>query len=309
MSNAPFPIQPELTAIALAYSNGKMIADALLPRRPVGKKEFKWLKHTLAETFTPVDTKVGRKSKPNEVDFTASELTGATEDNALDDPVPQDDIDNAPPNYNPLGRAVEGLTDLIMLGREKRVADLVFAAATYPTANKIALSGTSQFSDFANSDPIGVIMAGLDAVIMRPNVMAIGRAAFTKLIQHPKIVKAVLGNAGDSGAATRQQIAQLFELDEVLVGEGWVNTAKRGQAATMARLWGKHIALTYRNATADLTRGVSFGFTAQFGGKIAGSNADPNIGMKGGQRVRAGESVKEVILASDCAYFIENAIA
>ena len=38
MSNAPFPIDPELTAIAIAYRNGRMIADEVLPRVPVGKQ-------------------------------------------------------------------------------------------------------------------------------------------------------------------------------------------------------------------------------------------------------------------------------
>ncbi|HCF5482095.1 TPA: phage capsid protein, partial [Pseudomonas aeruginosa] len=32
MSNAPFPIDPELTAIAIAYRNGRMISDEVLPR-------------------------------------------------------------------------------------------------------------------------------------------------------------------------------------------------------------------------------------------------------------------------------------
>ncbi|MFV9531212.1 hypothetical protein ACNUIM_32135 [Pseudomonas aeruginosa] len=70
MSNAPFPIDPELTAIAIAYRNGRMIADEVLPRVPVGKQEFKYWKYDLAQGFTVPETLVGRKSKPNEVEFT-----------------------------------------------------------------------------------------------------------------------------------------------------------------------------------------------------------------------------------------------
>lgn len=309
MAKAPFPIQPVLTAITVAYRNAKMIADSVLPRVPVGKKEFKYLKHKLEESFTIPDSKVGRKSRPNTVDFTASEVSSAAEDFALDDPVPQEDIDNAPENYDPLGRATEGVTDLIFLGREKRVSDLVFALATYPAANRVTLAGVDQWSDFVNSNPIDDVLVGLDTVIVRPNIMVIGRAAFTQLIQHPKIVKAILGNAGDSGVARREQIAELFELDEVLVGEGWVNTAKKGQAAALVRVWGKHCALLNRNNLSDTQRGVTFGYTAQFGSRVAGSIPDPHIGMNGGQIVRAGESVKELIAASDLGYFIQNAVA
>lgn len=101
MSNAPFPIDPELTAIAIAYRNGRMISDEVLPRVPVGKQEFKFWKYDLAQGFTVPETLVGRKSKPNEVEFSATDETGSTEDHGLDAPVPQADIDNAPTNYNP----------------------------------------------------------------------------------------------------------------------------------------------------------------------------------------------------------------
>lgn len=308
-TNAPFPIQPELTAIAIAYRNPRLIADEVLPRVPVGVQQFKYLKHTMAEGFTIPDTKVGRTSKPNEVAFSATEVTDSTKDYALDDPIPQADIDNAPPNYNPMGRATEGIMNLIELDREVRTAALVFAAAQYAAANKITLSGTSQFSDYANSDPLGVIMAGLDACIMRPNVAVMGRAVFTKLCMHPEIVKAVHGNSGDAGIVQRRAVADLFELEDVLVGEGWVNTARKGQAATLSRVWGKHIALIHRNLTAGPNSGLTFGFTAQFGSRIAGATPDKNIGMRGGQLVRAGESVKEVITANDLGYLIVDAVA
>jgi len=306
---APFPITPALMAIAIGYRNTALIADEVLPRTPVGKQEFKYLKHTMSEGFTLPDTRVGRRGRPNEVEFSATEVTASTEDWGLDDPIPQSDIDNAPEGYDPLGRAVEGIMDLVELDREVRTAGLVFDANQYATANKITLSGTSQFSDFVNSDPVGVIMAGLDAMIMRGNVMVIGRPVFSKLAQHPKIIKAVLGNSGDSGVATRKQIADLFELEDVLVGEAFVNTAKKGQAVTLSRTWGKHLALIHRNKTATTRSGATYGVTAQFGSRIAGSIPDNSIGLRGGQRVRAGESVKEVICANDLGYFVQNAVA
>ncbi len=308
MPSAPFPIQPQLTAIAIGYRNMSLIADALLPRTPVGKQDFKYLQYNLSDGFTLPDTRVGRKSRPNEVEFSATELTASTEDFGLEDPIPQADIDNAPPNYDPLGRAVEKTTDLILLDREVRVANAVFNAATYGASNKVTLAGASQFSD-VTSDPIKTIQDALDSCVMRPNVMTIGRAAFSVLARHPKIVKAVLGNAGDSGVARRQDIADLLELEEVLVGEAYLNTAKKGQAMALSRVWGKHIALTYRNKNADTGGGATFGLTAQWGGRIAGSIEDKNIGLRGGQRIRVGESVKELICAPDLGYFIQNAVA
>ena len=312
MAKAPFPFDPVLTGIALAYRNRALIADAVLPRmEPYAKETFKYYKWTLAEGFTIPDTKVGRKGKPNEVEFTATEVSDATQDYGLDDPIPYNDIQNAPPSLNPVERATENLTDLILLDREKRVADLVFQNATYPSTQRVTLSGTSQWSDAANSDPLVAITNAMDVPIIRPNRLVLGRATWTSLSRHPKIVAAVNGGTTQAGAgiARRQQVADLFELEEVLVGESFLNTAKKGQAATMTRVWGKHAALLYIDPLSlGATGRVTFGWTAQFGSRIAGAEPDSDIGARGGVRARVVESVKEVISANDVGYFFENAV-
>lgn len=309
LQTAPFPIQAELTAVSIAYHNEKYIADMVLPRVPVGTQEFKYLTYDKGDRFTIPDTKVGRKSQPNQVEFGATEQTSSTEDYGLDDAVPQADINNAPPNFDPLGNAVEGVTDLVELDREKRVSDIVFAAGTYPAGNKVQLAGNAQWSDFANSDPMEDVEAAMDAPIFRPNTMVISRLAFSVLRRHPDIMKAVHGNSGDKGRARREAIQELFELDELLIGDAWHNTSKKGQSLAMTRLWGKHVALLHLNKQANTRKGTTFGMTGQFGGRVAGSIHDPDIGLRGGERVRAGESVKELITASDLGYFIEDAVA
>jgi hypothetical protein len=309
LSTAPFPITPELTAVAIAYRNKKLIADDVLPRTPVGKQEFKYQLLALGEGFTVPDTRVGRKSKPNEVSFSSTEQTASCEGYGLDDPIPQDDIDNAAPNQDPLKMSAEQLTNLILLDREIRTANLVFNANTYGAANKVTLSGTGQWSDYTNSDPIGAIMDALDSCIMRPNIAVFGRATASVLSRHPKVVKAVHGNSGDSGIASRQALAELLELDDVLIGEGFVNTARKGQPVAMQRVWGKHASFIYRDKLAGPQSGTTFGFTAQWGGRIAGAKPDSDIGLRGGQRVRVGEYVKELVTAGDLGYFFQNAVA
>lgn len=309
MANAPFPIQPELTQIALAYKNPQYIADMVLPRVGVGKQEFKYLSHTKAENYTIPDTTVGRKGRPNEVEFTATEVDSSTIDYGLEVGVPFSDIENAPVNYNPLGRNVEGLAELMLLDREKRVADYVFTAGNYGSSNKETLAGNDQWSDYTNSDPIKKIMAALDAGFVRPNHMVIGQTAWTALRQHPKIMKATNKNSGDAGIAARQAIAELFELQDIYVGQGRYNSAKPGQTASYGRLWTDSCLLFYKNPTAMPNMGVTFGLTAQWGGRVAMQWEDRNIGLRGGQRVRVGESVKELIMASDCAYLFSDCVA
>lgn len=307
---APFPIQPELTAIALAYRNRSLVADLVLPRIPVGTQEFKWLRHAMAEGFTVPDTKVGRTSAPNRVQFTATEETGGCLDYALDDTVPNADIENRPPNFDPEGNAVEGLTNLILLDREVRVASRVLDANAYAAANKTTLSGTSQWSDPA-SDPVAAILAQMDNMVMRPNHIVMGRPVFTKLRQHAKVLAAVFptgGNAASGGVASLAALEDLFEA-RIIVGEAFVNTARKGQAANMQRVWGKHCLAYYQDTIARDTKTMRFGFTAEWGARISGSIPDPDAGMRGGVRVRVGESVGEIIAAPDVAFLWQNAVA
>jgi hypothetical protein len=308
---APFPLDPRLSGIVIAYMNPSLIADQVAPRTPVGQQQFKYLRYNLAEGFTLPDNKVDRKSSPNQVEFSATEVTDQCELYALEDVVPIDDLNNAPQGYDPLGRAVEGIANLNALSREVRTAGLVFTAANYATGNKINLADTSttQFNNPTTSYPIDVIQAGLDKMVMRGNVMVIGQAAWTKLRSHPQIVAAILGNAGTQGIVSRKQVADLFELDDLLVGQGFINTAKKGQTVSLSRVWGKHIALIARDLLADTTNRVTFALTAQFGAKAAYQWFDQKVGLNGAQIVKAGECVKELITANDLGFFIENAIA
>lgn len=310
MSKAPFPINPVNTAIAIAYRNTRLIADEVLPRVPVSSTEFKYMLHNLADGFTVPDTQVSRKGRVNQVEFSATEKTASTEDHGLDAPVPQSDIDNAKntPGYDPLAKATEQTTNLIMLDREIRTSNLVFNNANYGADNKVTLSGTSQWSH-ADSSPLPVITDALDACVMRPNIGVLGRRVSTMLRRHPKIVKAFNGTTGEDGMVPLQFLADLLELETILVGEARLNIARPGQTAALQRVWGSHAAFIYRDRLADANSGTTFGFTGQFGSRVSSNEYDRNIGLKGGQMVRVGEQVKELITAPDLGYFFENAVA
>jgi len=308
MAIRPFPINPVLTAVALAYRNPDvaLIADQVLPLTPTAQ-EFKWLKYDLAQGYTVPDTKVGRKSSPTEVEFNATEQIDKCVDYGLDDFIPNEDIDADNQGVDPRGTATAYLSNLIMLAREIRVANAVFNAANY--TNTVTLSGTGQYSDGVNSDPVAGIGDILDVPIYRPNIAVFGQASWTKTRRHPKLVQAIKGTNQGAGMVSRQEFADFFELQDVYVGAGFVNTAKRGQTVANSRVWGKHIAFLYRDRSAGPQAGVTYGFTAQWGGRIAGNLTEQKRGLTGGEIIRVGERVKEVIAAPDMGYFIQNAVA
>lgn len=317
--NRPFVVDPVLTAVAVGYRNEAqtLIADEVLPRVPVGAEKYKWTEYPLEEAFNLPDTRVGRRGRVQELEFSGTEKTDEVEDHGLETSIPNSDIDAARTareqkrsTYDPEGHSTMMLMDTILNVRESRVASIVQTLGNYAANRRITLAGNSQFSDYANSDPIGVIKTGLESTLVyRPNIMAMGQAAWSKLSSHPHIVNAVKGNLTNKGVVSKEAVADLFEVKKVLVGEGWVNTAKPGQAPNLARAWGKHISLLFVNPVARPEQGITWGMTAQYGTRISGRIIDPDIGLQGGVRIRTGERVKEHVVAKDVGYLIQNAVA
>ncbi len=303
---APFPIDPTLTAISIAYRNDAqtLIADRVLPKTKVGTKSFEYLNFDSAQSFTVPDTKIGRKSQPNIVEFYGEEKSGSVVDYGLDDIIPFDDINQAKASgwgFDPKAKAVEYLTDLMMLDREKRVAKMVQDSTNYLTTQTENLSGASQWSH-ADSNPMSAILAALDKPLMRPNTMVIGREAWTKLRQHPKLVSAAQRNSGNQGSIARAELAELLEIKQILIGDSFVNSARKGQAATLSRTWGKNAAFLHINPGSTISHGASWGFTASYLGWRVGTKFNDMLGVRGALVVRAVDSLSEIVTAKNLGY-------
>lgn len=310
----PFPVDARLTGITLAYTNKSLIADAVLPRVQVGGQTFRFWRYDHTQFMTVPNTLVGRKGRPNEVEFGATEDAGQVYDYGLDDVVPNDDVTAAQQSGNswdPIGMATQGLTDLILLDREVRVARLVFNPATYPTANK-EQNTSGDYWDDPDSDPVTQIMDVLETPLVRPNLAVFSQKVYDRLRTHPKVVAAAYatgGNAATGGVVTRDALARVLEIERIEVGQSYVNTAKPGQTPTVTRTWGNHAAFLHINPLANSRSAqATFGYTAQWQGRVSGTIPEPQTGLRGATRVRVGESVNELVVMSGAGYFIEDAI-
>lgn len=308
MSNGfPFTPNTEQTAIAIAYRNRQMIADQVCPRAPVGLMQFKYLEFDPSETMTEVDTKVGRKSSPNKVEFSAKEKTDSVSDEGLSDVVPNDDITNAPTNYNPLNHAVESITDLIELGREVRVAQLFSTKANYGYTQSLAANGLKKITD-PDCNIFELLTEMLERPLMRPNSMVLNSFVATKIRMNKSLIKGYNGSVADTGMVPWQYIKDTFELQNIYVGQARVNIKKKGQEMELASAWSNFISLPYIDPLARTTNNrMTFALTAQYGDRISG-NRDVSAGIRGGVEVMVGESVKELIIAKQAAILLTDVV-
>jgi hypothetical protein len=304
----PFNVNKRLTAIALGFTNVGFIADTIAPRVMVPSEEFEWTEFTTAELFNIPDTTIGRKSKSNEVEFTANGKAGFVVDYALSDVIPQKDINRAVdnPGYDPEGVAAYGLSELVSLSREKRVADIVQNPENYN--HKAALTGVDKFSS-VDADAVNIILDALEVPMVRPNVMALGRKDWRNLRMNKSILAKITRRTTGDGIATRQEILDILEIDQIVVGESRYNVANAGQDINLSRLWNNTVAFHYVKAFPQLQRDVTFMVTAEYGSRVSFTkNLDQgDAGLRGGKRLTVGEQINEIVVSKEAGYLFTGA--
>ena len=303
------PVDPQMTAVAIAYKNEELIADQVMPRiTPISQEEFTYWEHNLAEGFTVPNTLVGARGQTPEIDFNAVEHSSKTTDYGLEHPIPQTHIDSAPSaNYRQL-KASNRLTEIIQLGREVRVARIAMDVANYDASNILVVGAADKFTTVTGTgNPLKLLEDALARPVMRPNTIVFPQEDWSAFRMHPKVVSAAQGNSGQSGLATRERVAELLEVREVLVGKSRHNVANIAAASpNLQRCWVGGVALLYLDVEADNESGTTWGFTVPYGPRVAMQWHDKNIGIRGGIRTRVGEGVKEVVSAKALGYFLKG---
>ncbi|OHU85522.1 MULTISPECIES: capsid protein [Pseudoalteromonas] len=308
MSNGmPFTPDVEQTAVAIAYTNRRLIADTVIPYAPVGRREYKWTLYKAEEKFTVPDTKIGRKSSPNQVEFSVGEMSGSVTDYGLADVIPNDDVDNAPANYNPRTHAAENITDLILLGREVRVANLFNTPTNFGTHKKLGTAELKRIDD-PELDILPFLLEVLDTPLMRPNAATMSQRVATALRTNKRLIKAYNGSLGDEGLVPWQFIKDQLELEHINIGQARLNTAKKGKEMMLQKAWKDSLSFTYHDPLANFqNKRMTFALTARYGDRKSGFR-EVSAGLNGGVEVMVGESVEEQVIAKDCGILLTDVL-
>lgn len=303
-------VDATLSNLSIKYRNEAMLWPLVMPVIPVGKRSDKFFKYDKADSFRLVSDSIGPKSLPNEADWGVASDNYSVKDHALGDWLPQEVIDNADNPLQPEIDTNEFLNMLLDNQQEQRVANIVFNAASYPTGNKTTLSGTAQWSGSAD-DPIGDILTAVETCFIRANTLIFGADAWKIFRKLPEVLDAVKGatrqQAASGGLATTTEVANLLEVERVLVGRGRYLSSKEGQTATYARLWGKHCAALYVEPNPGI-KSIIFGAVFSETMRQTQRDFDPKRGVKGAHYIKVAWNSDEKVIASDLGYMIENAV-
>jgi hypothetical protein len=304
-------IDQYLTDFSVQYRNEEMIWREVLPVINVGKRSDKYVVYNKADSYKLVDDTIGPKGLANEVDWGKSDATYAVEDHALSDWLAQEAIDNSDAPISPELDTTGFLNNLIEIAQERRVSAIVFAAGSYPSGNKVTLSGTAQWGQSAD-DPIKNVQDAVETCFLRANTLIFGAEAWFVFRRLPEILDAVKSSTrfqgSPGGMATASEVAGLFEVERILIGRSRYVTSKEGQTATFARLWGKHMAALHVVKNPSV-RSITFGGTFVETNKLVYREFDGKRGVKGAHYFKVGWNSDEVVIANDVGYLITDAVA
>lgn len=296
---------PILSNVSVAYKNDDYIAEQVFPVVKVAHPSGKYFQYDTSK-FRVAQSLRGMGSKTNEVDRGISQSTAfVIKEHALKELVPDEEVKQSPQPLTPEMDATENVTERILVQKEKELAD--YMANESNLTNYTTLSGTSQWSDYENSDPIDDVRdakAEVHAKIFKePNTLILGKETYNKLVDHPDIIDRIKYSA--LGVATPELMARLFDVQRVLIGGAGYEGATEGQSSSMSYIWGKHAWVAYiapRPAIKQISLGYHFQDEVRAVDKWY-------VKDEKGTFVRVTDRYTREVVSVDCVYFIKNAVA
>lgn len=249
---------PILSNISVAYQNEEYVAEKILPVVKVARSSGKYFSYDTAK-FRRVISLRGMGAETKEVEYGLSQSTAfLVKEHTLKEIVPDELVEQAVKPLDPMMDASENVTERLLV--EKKYDLAVYMQSTTNLTNNTTLSGTDQWSDYANSDPIGDVKDGKAAIhaliFKEPNTLVLGKQVYDKLVDHPNIIDRIKYSA--LGVATPDLLARIFDVKSVIIAGAGYESATEGQDSSMAYIWGKYAWLLYI-ASRMSTRVMTFG--------------------------------------------------
>jgi hypothetical protein len=263
-------VDPVLTGVAQGYRNPDFVGASLFPMVEVGTSSGQIIEFDRA-AFVRHSARRAPGSDTKRVPMGYFGRPYSLVNEALDAQLPRELHRDAKAIGIPadLGiRSVNVVMRALRLGLEIDQAALARNAANYIAANKVALSGTDRWDNFASADPLANIEAGMEAVRtatgMFPNVMLIPSRVFRVLRRFPAVREMYAGT--NAGALSTQQLAQALSIERVVVA-GAVRALREdpldGPApeGIFEDIWGTDVILAYAPERPSGAEEPSFGYT------------------------------------------------
>lgn len=281
-------VNTPLTNLSIAFlqNANNFIASRVFPNVPVQKRSDRYFTYDRGQ-FNRDEMQLraaGAESAGGGYDIDSTP-TYYCQKYALHKDIDDDTRANADAALNLDREAMAWLSHKALIKREKAWVGSYFNAGAWSfgragvATNPVVGTSVLKWSDPA-STPIEDVRNAkrivLESTGYEPNKLTLGKAVYDILLDHPDIIDRLKygQTAGSPAMANRERLAQLFEVDEILVSSAIENTSQEGLANVHSFIMGKGALLTYSPAAAGLmtpSAGYTFSWTGRYGNGAEGN--------------------------------------
>ena len=304
-------IDPLLSNVSSAYVPEGAVADQLFPMlkfaQYTGKFGSYGKNHLRIE-----NTVVGGKGKYRQVESIARATSSfAIEGHGISGMVSKHDYKNVIDPFDAEKDETMGLSTILLLEKEKGIADVL--ADTAVITQNITLSGTSQISDYTNSNPVSVFNAAKKAVRdgcgMVANAVVMDYAVAEVLRYHPQLLDLLGFKFQKPGGLGDEELARALNVKKVIIPNCMYNSSKEGQADVLASVWGKHMIFAVLPDSAAKYQ-ISLGYQIQLeGGSPRKVYKQAVFNPPGSTEILVEDEYDMFLSDVSAAYLVKNAIA
>lgn len=252
-------IDAALSQMAMGYRPEGFIADMIFPTVRVAKQSDAYYVFDRADRLRIENTTRAPGTRARQVTEDVGSATYFARNYALASAVPIEDKANADPLL--LNALINGkatyLLDKLLLDMERRVALQVTSGSNVGSSSAVS-SGWS-----GAGNPIGNINTAIDnvqgATGVRPNRIVMGLDAWKSFRRDSNVRNLIFGTNNGGGYPNVAQVAQLFDVDQILVGGAFYNSGQEGVGESLASIWADNV-LVYHAPTAPQIERPSFGY-------------------------------------------------
>ena len=294
------------------------IATQVLPVMSVASQAGNFGKIKLAELLQQRQTKRAPGSGYARGSWTFDKATYATEEHGAEEPVDDREAQMYADYFDAEQVSTMRAFSSVLRNAEQRVADAVFNTSTW-TGGALTTAITNEWDSnhTTNAVPITDVEAAVnkvyDASGLWPNALIINRKVFRNLRNLDQIIERInsegAGNASKPSDITAAMLAQVFDLDFVIVAGTSRNSAKEGQAATPVQIWDSEYAMVCKIATSADMREPCIGRTFHWssdGSSLGGTVESYRDEVIRGNVIRVRHDVDEVILYPQAGHLLSN---
>ena len=305
---------PLSNVAVMAFNQGTFVGPRLFPVVPVDKQsgvypvitDTDWLRLPQSTTRPP-------KTAPRRVSFTITSDQYNAINYALAGDNSIEDLSNAMNAIRLRQNTARFVVSQLAGDMEARIANKVTSITNIGSG--VVLAAGSRWSNYANSDPIADISTGHAFIRnntgVRANTLLLDYDTRRIVRRHPVLLD--LYKYTEGGFLTDAQLMEVFDVQNILIGDAIRENSKEGGTSSITNVWGNVALLCYVAGQAPspetMTFGLGFRWTPE--GAPAAMQArtymDPDPGKKC-EVTEVGYYQDEKIVARKLAYAVTSTL-